>query len=198
MIVPLKVGITGGIGSGKTVVCRILESMGYPVFYADLEAKTIMSSHHDVRRFLIERVGEEAYVNGELNRAFLAKRFFSDPELLAEVNKLVHPLVRKSFVDFAKNNETSKLVFNEAAILFETGAFKQFDAIVLVTANEQTRIRRVIHRDGIGESEVIKRMSSQWSDEDKRALTEFEIDNNEDSHLLAQVEQVVVRLLAVN
>jgi dephospho-CoA kinase len=198
MIVPLKVGITGGIGSGKTVVCRILEAMGYPVFYSDLEAKIIMNNHPEVRRFLIERVGADAYVNGELNRVFLAERFFSNPELLADVNRLVHPLVRKSFVDFAKNNETSKLVFNEAAILFETGAFKQFDAIVLVTANEQTRIRRVMNRDGIGESEVIKRMSNQWSDEQKRALTEFEIDNNEDSHLLAQVEEVVVRLLVLN
>jgi len=198
MIVPLKVGITGGIGSGKTVVCRILEAMGYPVFYSDLEAKIIMNNHPEVRRFLIERVGANAYVNGELNRVFLAERFFSNPELLADVNRLVHPLVRKSFADFAKNNETSKLVFNEAAILFETGAFKQFDAIVLVTANEQTRIRRVMNRDGIGESEVIKRMSNQWSDEQKRALTEFEIDNNEDSHLLAQVEEVVVRLLVLN
>jgi dephospho-CoA kinase len=198
MILPLKIGITGGIGAGKSMVCKVLENMGYPVFYSDLEAKIIMNNHPEVRRFLIERVGANAYVNGELNRVFLAERFFSNPELLADVNRLVHPLVRKSFADFAKNNETSKLVFNEAAILFETGAFKQFDAIVLVTANEQTRIRRVMNRDGIGESEVIKRMSNQWSDEQKRALTEFEIDNNEDSHLLAQVEEVVVRLLVLN
>jgi dephospho-CoA kinase len=191
---PLKVGITGGIGSGKTMVCRILETMGYPVFYSDNEAKRIMSHHPQVRDFLIKHVGEEAYGTEGLNRALLAEKLFSNPQLLSQVNELVHPLVRQAFDEFVAAHAERALVFNEAAILFETGAYKRFDAIVLITADEITRIRRVVERDGVTEMEVRQRMNKQWSDNEKSKLTDYRIENEDALPLLVQVENVVNRL----
>jgi dephospho-CoA kinase len=191
---PLKVGITGGIGSGKTMVCRILETMGYPVFYSDNEAKRIMSHHPQVRDFLIQHVGKEAFGTAGLNRALLAEKLFSNPQLLSQVNELVHPLVRQAFDEFAAAHAERALVFNEAAILFETGAYKRFDAIVLITADEITRIRRVVERDGVTEMEVRQRMNKQWSDNEKSKLTDYRIENEDALPLLVQVENVVNRL----
>jgi dephospho-CoA kinase len=192
---PLKVGITGGIGSGKTMVCRILETMGYPVFYSDNEAKRIMSHHPQVRDFLIQHVGEEAYGTEGLNRALLAEKLFSNPQLLSQVNELVHPLVRQAFDEFAAAHAERALVFNEAAILFETGAYKRFDAVVLITADEEIRIQRVMKRDQLTEIEVRNRMKRQWSDNEKMNLTNFVIENNEHTPLLIQVEQVIAKIL---
>jgi dephospho-CoA kinase len=192
---PLKVGITGGIGSGKTMVCRILETMGYPVFYSDNEAKRIMSHHPQVRDFLIQHVGEEAFGTEGLNRALLAEKLFSNPQLLSQVNELVHPLVRQAFDEFAAAHAERALVFNEAAILFETGAYKRFDAVVLITADEEIRIQRVMKRDQLTELEVRNRMKRQWSDNEKMNLTNFVIENNEHTPLLIQVEQVIAKIL---
>jgi len=192
---PLKVGITGGIGSGKSMVCHILETMGYPVFYSDDEAKRIMSHHPQVRDFLIRQVGKEVYNTDGLNRALLAEKLFSNAQLLSQVNELVHPLVRRAFDEFVEEYPESPLVFNEAAILFETGAYKRFDAIVLITADEITRIRRVVERDGITEMEVRNRMKRQWSDDEKMKLTNFVIENHEHTPLLAQVENVIDKIL---
>lgn len=191
---PLKVGITGGIGSGKSMVCRILETMGYPVFYSDDEAKRIMSHHPQVRDFLIQQVGKEVYNTDGLNRALLAEKLFSNTQLLTQVNELVHPLVRQAFDEFVAEHSESPLVFNEAAILFETGAYKRFDVIVLITADEITRIRRVMERDGVTEMEVRQRMNKQWPDHEKSKLTDYRIENEDALPLLVQVENVVNRL----
>jgi dephospho-CoA kinase len=192
---PLKVGITGGIGSGKTLVCRILETMGYPVFYSDYEAKRIMNHHPKVRSFLIQQFGEQVFnVNG-LNRALLAEKLFSNPQLLGQVNELVHPLVREAFEEFVDSHPESRLVFNEAAILFETGAYKRFDEVVLITADEETRLQRVMKRDQLTEQEVRSRMERQWPDSEKVKFTKCVIENNEEKPLLAQIETVIEQLL---
>ncbi len=192
MIFPLKVGITGGIGSGKTIVCKILETMGYPVFYSDRVAKELMNSDSQLKSELIELIGADAYIDGELNRPFIAQMAFSQPDLLVKINSLVHPRVREAFSQFVIANKDAKFVFNEAAILFETGAYKSFDAIILVTAGEDLRIQRVMDRDQITAEQVKERMKNQWTDQKKEKLTEFIISNNTNNLLAPQIEKILV------
>lgn len=195
---PLKVGITGGIGAGKTFVCRVLEKMGYPVFYSDKEAKELMNSHPGIVEEIIALVGEQAYEDGELNRPFLAEKAFENKDLLSRINAIVHPRVREAFADFAEQNAGLKgIVFNEAAILFETGAYKTFDATVLITAPESVRLNRVVERDTIPESQVRSRMNNQWKDEEKAKLADFVIHNDGTTMLLPQIENMLIKLVEV-
>lgn len=184
------IGITGGIGSGKSIVGRILTTMGYPVYYSDQEAKLVMNNDPELRKELIAVFGEEAYLNNELNRPFLAEKIFTSPELKEEINRIVHPRVRKRFTDFVAEAE-SPFVFNEAAILFETGGYKDFDATMLVVADKETRIRRVMERDNISKEQVEARMNNQWSDEQKLKLTNLVIRNNETDLLVPQVLELL-------
>ena len=189
----IKIGITGGIGSGKSIVSKILESMNYPVYYSDKEAKRIIKENLEVRKQLIDFFGVEVYANNELNRSYLANIIFNDNTALEKVNSIIHPQVRKDFETYCKVQNTG-LIFNEAAILFETGGYKQFDRVVLVTANEQLRINRVMTRDGVKASEVQTRMNKQWSDEKKIPLADFVIKNEEKEFLTIQVEEMVKTL----
>lgn len=189
----LKVGITGGIGSGKSIVGKILESMGYPVFYSDDQAKNLSDSHPEIRKDLLKLFGPEVYTASGLNRPFLAEKIFSNETLRQQVNQIIHPRVRAAFDQFCSEQKNT-LVFNEAAILIETGAHKKFDAIVLVTAPEDIRIQRVVARDQ-SESDLVKqRMKKQWTDEQKRPHAQFEIINDNATPLLKQVENVVGHL----
>lgn len=195
---PLKVGITGGIGAGKTFVCRVLEKMGYPVFYSDKEAKELMNAHPGIVEEIIALVGEQAYEDGELNRPFLAEKAFENKDLLSRINAIVHPRVREAFADFAEQNAGLKgIVFNEAAILFETGAYKTFDATVLITAPESIRLNRVVERDTIPESQVRSRMNNQWKDEEKAKLADFVIHNDGTTMLLPQIENMLIKLVEI-
>lgn len=189
------IGITGGIGAGKSVVSKIIQSLGFPVFYSDTEAKIITNTHPKVKSGLKALLGEKAFVNDELNRPFLAEQIFNTPALRQSVNELIHPLVREAFVEFARKSE-SELVFNEAAILFETGSYKTFDATVLVTAPKELRIERVMKRDAVGRQQVLDRMKNQWSDEEKIPLANYVIINDEKQPLLSQVEIVIDQLLS--
>lgn len=188
-----KIGVTGGIGSGKTTICKLIEKQGFPVFYSDLEAKSIMISHETVISKIKELFGENAYQNGDLNRPHLAQVAFNNPSLLHRLNEIVHPVVRESFEKFVLKNVHAKLVFNEAAILFETGAYKNFDFTILITAPEQLRIQRVSERDNITEQQVMDRMKNQWSDEEKKTLADYTIENDEQP-LLPQLEKILVDL----
>ena len=191
----LKIGITGGIGSGKSVVCRILESLGYPVFYSDAEAKVITSNHPEVQSGLIERYGEVIYLNGELNRTLLSEKIFNSTREKTYVNDLIHPKVREAF-DLFTTKSKAPFIFNEAAILFETGSFKQFDKTFLVTASEELRIQRVMKRDNCAAEAVRVRMNSQWSDEKKIPLADAVIINNGQRSLLKQIEETLKTISA--
>lgn len=187
----ITIGITGGIGSGKSFICRILSAMGYPVFYSDQVAKELMSSDNELISGIKTLFGQEAYtVNQELNRPFLAKKIFEDQSLRNKLNELVHPRVRKEFSRIASETQ-SPFIFNEAAILFETGAHKNFDRMVLVTAPESLRIQRVQKRDNSSEEEIKKRMNAQWSDEKKIPLADFVIHNDEQQMLLPQIHEMI-------
>src|SRR3989338_3525903 len=142
----LKVGLTGGIGSGKSVVSRILVAMGYSVFNSDNAARKIVNENVHVREALCAEFGADLYQDGLLNRPKLAKIIFSDSAARERVNQLIHPVVREAFREFAVSSQ-QPLVFNEAAILFETDAAARMDRMILVTAPEKLRIQRVMQRE---------------------------------------------------
>ena len=186
-----RIGITGGIGAGKSLVAEIIKAMDYPVYNSDERAKELTDSNPKIKEGLIHLFGEEIYQNDKLNKFALAQAIFSDESLREKVNALIHPIVREDFNLWvlAQNNS---LVFNESAILFETGSFKNFDAIILVYAPEELRIKRIMKRDNCSENEVLKKMNSQFSDEEKYQLTEFRVLNDEQTPLLKQVEQIIL------
>ena len=188
----LQIGLSGGIGSGKSTVAQVLEKMGYPVFYSDQEAKKLYDEHPLLQGHLADLLGPEVYRDGQLNKLFLSEQLFSNAELKAQVSALVHPLVREAFRVWAQQ-QSSDLVFNEAAILFETGAYQQFDATILVLAPLELRIQRVQKRDALRREEVLSRVANQWTDVQKMALTPFHI-VNDGRPLLIQVEQLIAEL----
>ena len=189
-----RIGITGGIGAGKSLVAEIIKAMGYPVYNSDERAKELTEQDPKIKEGLIHLFGEEIYQNETLNKFALAQAIFSDDSLREKVNALIHPIVREDFNLWALAQNT-ELVFNESAILFETGADKNFDAIILVHAPKELRIKRIMKRDNSSENEVLKRMDSQFSDEKKYQLTEFRIVNDEQTPLLTQVEQIILSFL---
>ena len=188
-----KIGLTGGIGSGKTSIAQILEAMSYPVYYSDLRAKFLSDEHPAIRQGLIDLLGEEAYIDGTLNRVFVSECIFSNPDLRLKVNQVIHPIVRKDFDDWA-SQQTSSLIFNEAAILFETGAYQQFDAILLICAPIDIRIQRVMLRDHCSKASVEDRIQSQWTDEQKRSLTKYCVENDGRQPVLIQLEKILSEL----
>ena len=188
-----RIGITGGIGAGKSLVAEIIKAMGYPVYNSDERAKELTESNPKIKEGLIHLFGEEIYQNDTLNKFALAQAIFSDESLRKKVNALIHPIVREDFNLWALAQNNS-LVFNESAILFETGSFKNFDAIILVYAPKELRIKRIMKRDNCSENEVLKRMNSQFSDEEKYQLTEFRVLNDEQTPLLVQVEKIILNV----
>jgi len=188
-----RIGITGGIGAGKSLVAEIIKAMGYPVYNSDERAKELTETNPKIKEGLIHLFGGEIYQNDTLNKFALAQAIFSDDSLREKVNALIHPIVREDFNLWALAQNNS-LVFNESAILFETGSFKNFDAIILVYAPKEIRIQRIMKRDNCSENEVLKRMNSQFSDEEKYQLTEFRVLNDEQTPLLVQVEKIILNV----
>jgi dephospho-CoA kinase len=189
-----KIGITGGIGAGKSVVGHVLEAMHFPVYYSDQESKKLVDSHPQIREELQRLLGNEIYLDNRLNRVFLAEKIFTDSLIREEVNAIIHPYVRLGFEKWAAS-QNSKLVFNEAAILFETGAYKIMDATILVTAPLELKIQRVQVRDRIAAEKVLERMANQWKDEKKIPLTDYVLVNDGIQPLLSQIEAAITRLL---
>lgn len=182
----LQIGLTGGIGAGKSYVSKILERMGYPVFYSDAIAKQLYAAHSVLKKQLVELVGADLYINGIFQADVLSKQLFSSPDLKKRVTALVHPLVRAEYESWVLQQKKT-LLFNEAAILFETGNYKRFDANLLVVAPKEQRIERIIKRDASTREHILERMSNQWSDDQKRPLANFVIEND-GRPLLLQIE----------
>ncbi len=183
------VGLTGGIGSGKTTVANIFRSLNIPVFIADEEAKILMNTSRRLQKKIITLLGEDAYANGVPDRAFIAKQVFNDSVLLEKLNELIHPAVRNRFAKWYKKQK-SPYVIQEAAILFESGGYRLCDAVILVTAPLQIRLTRVMERDRTTMSEVLDRVKNQWPDEDKIPLSDYVITNMELKNTEEQVNAV--------
>ncbi|RKO72650.1 dephospho-CoA kinase [Sphingobacterium puteale] len=182
----LKIGITGGIGSGKTFICKLFEALGIPVYNADEEAKRLMNTDIRIKEKLIAQFGEATYKDGLLDRAFLADMVFSDKDKLELLNSIVHPIVIQEAKDWAER-QTTRYSLKEAALLFESGSYKELDYTILVTAPMDIRIQRVIERDGATEQQVRERINKQLSDEEKLQLADFVIVNDGITPLLPQV-----------
>ena len=174
----LRVGITGGIGSGKTTACKIFEELNVPVYYADERARWLMDHNEFLRSSLIGLFGEGVYGNDhKLNRPYLADIVFTHPEKLHKLNELVHPAVREDRLIFSEQHIHKPYMLTEAALLIESGSYKEMDKMILVYAPEEVRIARVIERDQTTESKVRDRIRNQMSDEEKIPFCQYVIHN---------------------
>lgn len=184
----LKIGITGGIGSGKTTVCKVFELLGIPVFYADNVAKSIMQTDPVLKKEILNTFGEKSYFNnGELNRPYISSIVFNNESELDKLNALVHPAVFRAFDVWLANHIDAPYIIKEAALLFETDSYKMCDLLILVISPEASRISRIKARDGISTEEILLRMDRQFSDEKKEKLADHILINNESRLLIPQI-----------
>lgn len=186
----LTIGITGGIGSGKSTIAKIVECLGFPVYYADERGKYITENDPLVLQGIKDSFGLEVFNGNQLDRPALAKIVFSDAQKLQQLNRIVHPAVKQDYEMWLAEQKTD-MVFSEIAILFESGRYKDFDQSILVTAPEALRIERVGQRSGLSSNEIKARMANQWSDEQKKKLANFVVNNDEKLPLIPQVIEVV-------
>lgn len=186
----LKIGITGGIGSGKTTVCQIFEMLNIPIYYADYQAKWLMQNDPELKNNITEIFGEKAYQrDGKLNRAFIAKLVFADKKLLKALNELVHPVV---FLDSERwfSKQSSKYAIKESALFYEIGSYSKMDKMIVVTANQEERIKRVMLRDGVDKEAVKARMDKQLPEVEKIAKADFVIYNDGKDLLIPKVFEI--------
>lgn len=187
-----KVGITGGIGAGKSYVCQLLEEEGFPVFYTDKEAKAIMNQHPKVIQSIKKIFGDAVYVNGEINRPWLAQQIFGDDSVREKLNQIVHPEVYHSFHVWCEKQ--NGLVFIESALMLETNLYQQLDAVILVIADQNLRVQRVMQRDTTSQEKVLERILSQSNDDEKIKLADFIIQNDENHNVRQQLEEILKTL----
>jgi dephospho-CoA kinase len=187
----MVVGLTGGIGSGKSTVARAFQKVGnIAVYYADDEAKKLMTTSSIIKNQICKEFGEKAYQGNELNRAFIAEVVFSNKEKLAKLNSIVHPEVFTHFNAFVETNKDKEYVLYENAILFENASAILCDKIITVIADESLRIQRVVKRDNISEIAVKNRIHNQWKDSKKALLSNYIITNNTSDNLLNQIMKI--------
>lgn len=187
----IKIGITGGIGSGKSVVSRLLGLMGIPVYISDVETKLLMVSDSVIRQELVALLGEEVYADGVLNKPLLASYLFGNPEHARQINGIVHPRVKDDFRQWTQCRCSSSIVGIESAILIEAGFAGEVDVIVMVYAPEEVRISRAIRRDASSREQIEKRIRSQMSDEEKRGKADYVIVNDGETPLIPQVLHII-------
>jgi dephospho-CoA kinase len=190
-----KIGITGGIGSGKSTVCRVFSALGIPVYYADEAAKRLMQHDHLLKTAIREHFGHETYDStGNLNRAFLAKTVFNNREKLALLNSLVHPVTIKDAEKWAEKQE-APYVIKEAALMFESEAFHYVDKVIGVSAPLALRIKRTMDRDQVDRDEVMSRMKNQMDEETKMKMCDYIIYNDEQQAVIPQVLDLHEKIL---
>lgn len=190
----IKIGITGGIGSGKSIVSRLLEVMGIPVYISDVEAKRLTQTHPVIKQKLIFLLGEEVYKEGILNKPYLASYLFSHSEHTKLVNEIIHPQVKEDFRQWVSDHEDSKIVAMESAILIESGFVGDVDAIMMVYAPLEVRLHRAMKRDSSPKELIMKRIQSQMDDEEKRLHAHFIIKNDDERMLIPQILELIMYL----
>lgn len=193
-----NIGLTGGIGSGKSYIAKVFEALDIPVFYADNEAKKILNEPQ-----IIINVSEVLQTNiidtatGLANRKKIASIVFNDPEKLKLLNQIIHPAVEQNFIIWCANHAQKKYVIKEAAILFESGSYKKLDGVICVVSPLELRLKRLAVRDNESEAEILKRINNQWSDEQRIALSNWVIHNDEQSPVLSQVLLVHQKIITL-
>lgn len=193
----LKVGLTGGIGSGKSTVSQVFINLGVPVFNSDLVARNIVNTNAKAIKKIKSAFGKQLYDSGELDRKALAAIVFTNPDALEQLNSIVHPLVGEEFNKWCDKNSSAPYILKEAAILFESGAHQNLDRIITVYTKKEERIRRIIARDNVSAEDVEHRMNNQWTDETRNKLADFIIINDDKDKLLPQVMELHEVLLNI-
>ncbi len=195
---PLLIGITGGIGSGKSTVCKIFEVLGIKVYDSDTRAKTITVTDTELKKEIIDSFGNESYKEGILNRTFLASRVFNNPEELKKLNNLIHPKVALDFENWVKENADQDYLLKEAALIFEINGQDHLNKVITVYAPEETRIARVLKRDSHRTKDDIKKIiANQFPETKKRELADYLIENGENDSLIEQVLALHSKILAI-
>jgi dephospho-CoA kinase len=190
------IGLTGGIGSGKTTVANLFSTFGIPVYITDLEAKRLMES--DLILIQIKKLfGESVFENGVLSREKLSQIVFNNKEKLEQLNKIVHPAVKQHFKNWVLENQKALFVIYESAILFESGSYKECDYIINVVSPIEVRIQRVIKRDNTTREKVLERMKNQWNDEEKSSKSDFVIENSSVERLKLDIVKIL-KFLGIN
>ena len=191
------VGLTGGIGSGKTTVAKMFEALGVSVYIADLQARKITNQPATLK-LIVQEFGNAVVENEQLNRTVMAEIVFNNPEKLNQLNAIIHPLVAQDFKNWLSNNDTAVYILKETAILFETNNHISCDFVITVTAPLDLRINRVKNRDHISEIDVLKRINNQWNDESRIALSDFVIYNENRIDTLNQVKNIHKELIKLS
>ena len=185
-----NIGLTGGIGSGKTTVSTLLMNNGIPVYDSDSRAKFMMNYSFEIKNKIIDCFGKESYIGEFLNKKYISQLVFNDKIALNEINSIVHPFVEKDFIKWRKMNSCKYVVY-ESAIIFESGSYKNNDYNILVTSNINERIKRVVSRDKVNKKDVIIRMNNQWEDDKKILLADYIIKNDS----ISKINQRVIDLI---
>ncbi len=188
------IGLTGGIGSGKTIVSYLFKTLGCVIYNSDNRAKDLYFNS-DVKQQVVSLLGQEAYtINGDLNKVFISQVVFSDTDKLKKLNAIIHPAVKKDFDLFIKHFPSETLIIKETALLFEENIYKQCDATIIVVSPIELKVARIINRNAISKAEVEKKIVTQWSDEQKIPLADFVIINDEKQALIPQVIAIFGKL----
>ncbi|MDA9663570.1 dephospho-CoA kinase [bacterium] len=192
-----KIGVTGGIGSGKSYVTKVFEKLDISIFNADIEAKKLMRNSNELKNLIITHFGDDIYKNGLLNSKLLSSIVFSNKVKLQKLNSLVHPMVKEEFKIWCINQQ-SKYIIKEAAILFESNSHQELDAVICVSAPIEMRIRRILNRDHLSENDIKKRIDNQISQEEKEKLSNYIIVNDESNLLLPQIINLHEKLVSLS
>lgn len=191
---PIIIGVTGGIGSGKSYICRIISSLGFPVYNCDAEAKKLMNTNKHIINSLKQLIGENSYDSeGNLNKPIIAQFLFANEENAHKINSVVHPVVKEDFRSWA-SAQNADLIFMESAILFESGFNDVVDNVITITAPPETRIERTIRRDNTTREQVIARMNQQMQDEERVRISDYIICNNTNDNVEQQIKTIIETL----
>lgn len=193
----LKVGLTGGIGSGKSTVAQILEVLGVPVYYADAAAKRLMNEDAELRSAITKVFGNDAYINNALDRKYISSIVFSDPGKLESLNAIVHPATKKDSENWM-NQQTTLYAIHEAALIFEAKVSDRLDYVIGVSSPQELRIKRAMERDNVSREEVVKRMTKQLDEETKMSQCDFILINDEKQLLIPQVLELHEKLVRLS
>jgi dephospho-CoA kinase len=191
----IVVGLTGGIGSGKSTIAALFKELGVPVYNSDERAKHLMNTSKKIRKQLVEFLGKKTYLDDKLNRAYIAKKVFNDVDLLEQLNHIIHPVVRKDFLKWKKKQD-APYVIQETALLFENNAQELYDKVILITAPKDLRIERLLSREKSTKEQIIARMNNQLDDDSKLELANFVIENIDLNRTVLKVLDVHEAILA--
>lgn len=192
----LKLGITGGIGSGKSIICKIFSALGAPVYHADTRAHFLVEYDQELKKHILNLLGPEAYEGQKYNREYVARKVFADEGLMQQLNRIIHPAVEADFTSWAEAHSEYSYVVKEAAILFESGADKSVDRTVYIDAGEDIRVQRVVKRNHVSAESVRSRMKFQWPAEKIRPLADMVIENNGNTLILPGILKIHFQLIS--